>query len=224
MPKPASQPPAPSPATSSRRTPARARGHLRQKLKTAYRDAILDAAEGLLARRGFEETKMSAVAEAAGVATGTVYNYFTGQEELFEAVMERCRDKMAATLAPAMSESDPMRRLKAIVTCLFKFVDGHRELAMIRQRNAARGSTRLARHEDEEEAVDHVTKALIATVDEAQQSGALRNDIDPLLLSGSLSGLIEAHFVHWLQRGGDAPLADQASNILKIFQEGASTP
>ncbi|CAH1190217.1 HTH-type transcriptional regulator BetI [Paenibacillus auburnensis] len=55
--------------------------------------AILDAAYELFGSEGFYETKMSEVAERAGIAKGTVYLYFKSKEELFMAVTRRdCED------------------------------------------------------------------------------------------------------------------------------------
>ncbi|WP_151736128.1 TetR/AcrR family transcriptional regulator ['Paenibacillus yunnanensis' Narsing Rao et al. 2020] len=51
--------------------------------------AILDAAYELFGTRGFYETKISEVAEQAGIAKGTVYLYFKNKEELFMAVTRR---------------------------------------------------------------------------------------------------------------------------------------
>ncbi|WP_342439548.1 TetR/AcrR family transcriptional regulator [Paenibacillus sp. FSL L8-0436] len=51
--------------------------------------AILDAAYELFGSGGFYETKMSKVAEHAGIAKGTVYLYFKSKEELFMAVTRR---------------------------------------------------------------------------------------------------------------------------------------
>ncbi|OMF86752.1 TetR/AcrR family transcriptional regulator [Paenibacillus sp. FSL R7-0273] len=51
--------------------------------------AILDAAYELFGSGGFYETKMSEVAEKAGIAKGTVYLYFKSKEELFLAVTRR---------------------------------------------------------------------------------------------------------------------------------------
>ncbi|WP_239004552.1 TetR/AcrR family transcriptional regulator [Paenibacillus tepidiphilus] len=51
--------------------------------------AILDAAYELFGARGFYETKISQVAEQAGIAKGTVYLYFKNKEELFMAVTRR---------------------------------------------------------------------------------------------------------------------------------------
>ncbi|OKP80672.1 transcriptional regulator [Paenibacillus helianthi] len=51
--------------------------------------AILDAAYELFGSGGFYETKMSEVAERAGIAKGTVYLYFKNKEDLFMAVTRR---------------------------------------------------------------------------------------------------------------------------------------
>jgi TetR/AcrR family fatty acid metabolism transcriptional regulator len=66
--------------------------------------AILDAAYELFGSGGFYETKMSEVAERAGIAKGTVYLYFKSKEELFMAVtrrdcedfLEQLKDKLSA--------------------------------------------------------------------------------------------------------------------------------
>ncbi|MDO7906029.1 TetR/AcrR family transcriptional regulator [Paenibacillus sp. JX-17] len=52
-------------------------------------EAILDAAYSLFGSKGFYETKMSDIAEIAGIAKGTIYLYFKSKEELFTAVTRR---------------------------------------------------------------------------------------------------------------------------------------
>ncbi|WP_068619720.1 TetR/AcrR family transcriptional regulator [Paenibacillus tuaregi] len=51
--------------------------------------AILDAAFALFGSQGFYDTKISEIAELAGIAKGTVYIYFKSKEKLFAAVSER---------------------------------------------------------------------------------------------------------------------------------------
>ncbi|GGG15639.1 TetR/AcrR family transcriptional regulator [Paenibacillus abyssi] len=52
-------------------------------------NAILDAAYRLFGTRGYYETKMSDIAEEAGIAKGTLYLYFSSKEELFTAMTKR---------------------------------------------------------------------------------------------------------------------------------------
>lgn len=57
--------------------------------KDEVRQAILDAARELVAQNGFRAAQMSAVAEGAGIATGTIYRYFPTQSELFAEVFRK---------------------------------------------------------------------------------------------------------------------------------------
>jgi len=50
---------------------------------------ILDAASAVIIRLGYDKTTMSDIAEEAGASRRTVYLYFKGKEELFEALLYR---------------------------------------------------------------------------------------------------------------------------------------
>jgi AcrR family transcriptional regulator len=64
---------------------------------------ILDAAEELLLRDGYDATTMAAIARGAGVASNAVYWYFPGKDDLLAAVLER-RLERAVTTADADSD------------------------------------------------------------------------------------------------------------------------
>lgn len=72
------------------RGPQRARS---DAAKDARRTALLAAARALLADRPFAELAMSAVADRAGVAKGTVFLYFPTKEALGLAVVEEWLDE-----------------------------------------------------------------------------------------------------------------------------------
>ena len=48
---------------------------------------ILNAAAAVIIRLGYDKTTMNDIADEAGVSRGTVYLYFKGKEELFEALL-----------------------------------------------------------------------------------------------------------------------------------------
>ena len=68
-------------------------------------------------RRGFRETSLADIAEAAQVPVGNVYYYFKTKEELGEAVVER-------RLAEFRAFREEMDRLSSPTERLFAFVDG----------------------------------------------------------------------------------------------------
>jgi AcrR family transcriptional regulator len=64
-----------------------------RRRKEARPDEILAAALASFAERGFAATRLDDVAARAGISKGTLYLYFKGKEDLFEAVVR-------ATLIP----------------------------------------------------------------------------------------------------------------------------
>ena len=51
--------------------------------------AILDAAAAVIIRLGYDKATMGDIAEETGASRGTVYLYFKGKEELFDALLTR---------------------------------------------------------------------------------------------------------------------------------------
>ena len=68
--------------------------------------AILDAAERLLGRSPERVASVAEVADAAGLAKGTVYLYFPSKEELLLAVHERHADEFFAVLVQRLANPD----------------------------------------------------------------------------------------------------------------------
>ena len=67
-------------------------------------DAILEAAQQLLIRDGFEATSTTRIAEAAGVSVGSLYEYFTSKEALVAKLIKRHCDNLLDTYAGAFKE------------------------------------------------------------------------------------------------------------------------
>jgi AcrR family transcriptional regulator len=90
----------------------------KRKQKEARRSDIIGAALRLFAEKGFAATRLDDVAEAAGIAKGTVYLYFETKEELFREIvrqellptLDRLEEAIAAHQGPA---ADLLRLLLA---------------------------------------------------------------------------------------------------------------
>jgi AcrR family transcriptional regulator len=57
--------------------------------KQATREAILDGARRLFARQGFHSTTTREIAEEAGIATGTLFNYFATKEAILASLVNQ---------------------------------------------------------------------------------------------------------------------------------------
>ena len=60
---------------------------LRERQKAIRHDRIIDAATRLFREQGYEAVKMEAIAAAAEVAIGTIYNYYRNKGDLLVAIV-----------------------------------------------------------------------------------------------------------------------------------------
>jgi len=77
---------------------------LRSQHAEATRRAVLDAARSLFGRRGYAQTSVDEIADAARVTKGAVYHHFAGKEALFRAVHTEVE---ADAMARAVGAGDP---------------------------------------------------------------------------------------------------------------------
>ncbi|MFI6443728.1 TetR/AcrR family transcriptional regulator [Kitasatospora sp. NPDC050543] len=93
-----------------RRTPAV------QARLDAQREAVLQAAVALLADRGYGGCSMAAVADRAGIATGSIYQHFAGKAELSVELFRRVVTREIAAVNAAVARRDtPRSRIAAVV-------------------------------------------------------------------------------------------------------------
>ncbi|MBC7870367.1 MAG: TetR/AcrR family transcriptional regulator [Chitinophagaceae bacterium] len=62
---------------------------IQEQLITARRTQILEAAAKVFAEKGFHPTTIKDVAKAAGIADGTIYNYFENKTALLFGILDR---------------------------------------------------------------------------------------------------------------------------------------
>ncbi|HYC89309.1 MAG TPA: TetR/AcrR family transcriptional regulator [Thermoanaerobaculia bacterium] len=93
------------------------------------RDRILDAALRLFRERGFAETTMRDVAQAAGVATGAAYYYYRSKEELVLAFYVRTDQEARELFADALARSKKLeKRMRGLIEVKFTQFAEHRAL------------------------------------------------------------------------------------------------
>jgi len=72
--------------------------------RTDTREAILDAADGLMQRFGFRKMTMDDIAREAGISKRTIYTYFPSKEEVGLSSIARVVDHAQATMRDAADQ------------------------------------------------------------------------------------------------------------------------
>ena len=161
------------------------------------RRQILDAAIRVFARQGFYATRVSDIADEAGVAYGLVYHYFKSKDEVLnELFSERWSLLLAAIEEADRSDLSPRAKLEAVAGFI---VDSYRhdpelmKVIIVEVTRAANsfGRTHLA---EIRRAYDSIAKI----VADGQAAGVFRRDIDANFASMSFYGAIEQLLSGWI--------------------------
>ncbi len=95
--------------------------------KEVKKEVILRAAIEVFAKNGLKNTKIIEVANKAGVGKGTVYEYFSSKEEIFETAFEYSMKKVIEKLQLSAQENiTPDERLKKMIKGFSSMVDADR--------------------------------------------------------------------------------------------------
>ncbi|HLV67718.1 MAG TPA: helix-turn-helix domain-containing protein [Polyangiaceae bacterium] len=198
------------------------RGAIRRFAETAYRDAILDAAERLFLRVGFHEAKMADVAEEAGIAVGTVYKHFASKDEVFASLLDRSRRAALDVVERALAAPDPLERIRGFVDGMFELTERHGPIiALCVELGASvEGGLRL-RCNDRDEHFDRALARLETAFRDAADSGRIRDDIDPGTLAAALAGAMKGTLLEWVRHSQSYSLVSRARPLFDLFMQGA---
>jgi len=161
------------------------------------RRQILDAAIRVFARQGFHSTRVSDIADEAGVAYGLVYHYFKSKEEVLNELFSERWSLLLTAIEEADREGEePRQKLEAVAGFI---VDSYRhdpELMKVIIVEVTRAANSFGRTHLPEirRAYDSIAKI----VAEGQEAGVFRRDIDPNFASMSFYGAIEQLLSGWI--------------------------
>lgn len=207
------------------RSPLRAPQQARSR---ATRRRVLEAAIACFERNGFEETTTAMIAERAGVAVGSVYNYFVDKRalilELLEETDRQLADQVVAQLDPASwrGRTDPRDLTRTLIDGVF------------RAQSLRPGIQRIlwARYfkdpdfEEPFEAIrDRIRQAIVAFIDAVDEQGLLRPGLDRKMAPFVILNAVQWNATQAFFRG-EARFVEQAARATAelvaryVFRDG----
>jgi len=172
-----------------------AKERVRQARQEAYRDLILEAAQRVFAEKGYAEAKVADIAQAAGVATGTVYGIFPGKEDLYRAIHRENLDELAHRYAAIPVRSSVQETLLARSEMSTRFLTSRPDYLRIYLREAERWG-----FDPSQLPGDAAAFVDLALFERGVANGELV-DADPQLLQSLMLASGQVHLAHWMRSG-----------------------
>ena len=84
-------------------------------MKESKRSTLLRIGERLFSQKGYRDVSMEDVARAAGMSTGSIYNYFESKEQLYALILDDIESKGAERLEKIIAKlSSPLNKLRVV--------------------------------------------------------------------------------------------------------------
>lgn len=199
----------------------------KKEVVAAFRTGeILAAALRLMDDKGVDALTMDEIAQAAGVAKGTIYLYFQSKNELIQALLAQVGEALAREVEAIMGEPlSPPEKLRLVVTLFLQNVEKERVLfplylrELVRYNTGRETSLTPKLKELEGRIMGHLT-SLFA---EGMAAGRFI-EADPALLAFLLKGLVRA--VGYFQMTGSADRSIQKTlpAVLRLLFSGMVLP
>jgi TetR/AcrR family transcriptional regulator len=159
------------------------------KIAEDKRERLLRQAARIFAERGLNQTDIAELASRAGIAKGSIYNYFEGKEDLYLYV---CRDGLERSRRSIYGTMDPDWDIYRQVDHIFKqgtqFVLTHPEYLILYTNISSAGLERLSEQISLE--VEHYTAShLKGLLRRDMAAGIVRDDLDVNLTAFLINSL-----------------------------------
>lgn len=189
----------------------------RERKKYETRHNLMEAALHLFAERGYDATTVQDITDVVGVAKGTFFNYFETKEAILPAIAAHRLEQLEEALNPERgAPSSPVERIKLALRLVAQDPLCEQQLAerlfaaIMRRRELSPG---------------HALRDLLADqVRQAQTTGEIRRDLDPVYLAGAIRSLFFQQLALWHHGHRPAPLPSLIDASVDLLMQGAAGP
>ncbi|GAC1344628.1 MAG: hypothetical protein NVSMB29_18340 [Candidatus Dormibacteria bacterium] len=154
------------------------------------RERILEAATEVFARRGLHGTRVSDIAEQAGIAYGLVYHHFRNKDEILAAIYhERWGDYLDYVTELRHAQLPFAERIAKLVHFLVETYRQEPHLMTVMINEISRSYEFIESHDIGSMLV--VFDAIEDIVEQGRRARQIRDDIDPKLVAYAVLGIAE---------------------------------
>ena len=182
---------------------------------------ILQAAVEVFAENGFFQSRVSEIADRAGVADGTIYLYFHNKEELLLAAIANAFDAfLELAQAEIQASPDPREQLRRLALLHLTALGSDRNLATVFQtelRQSARFLVQFSRHQ-----LKRYFDLIREVVRAGQRSGVFRRELSDKIVANCFFGALDEMVTSWLLSDHEYPLAGAADAVVDVVLGGVA--
>lgn len=179
--------------------------------------AIFDAAIRIFSTNGYDGATMDDMAQAAGVAKGTLYYYFKSKEEIFKYIITEGVEVIKEQIFQAVEkEESPLSKLKALCTLQLNLVYEKKELFKVIMSQLWGQEVRQL---ELREVVENYINSIEKYIKEAMDEGIIKKG-EPYFMAYIFFGLLCSTIVYELINKEKCNIDELSENLLMYILHG----
>jgi TetR/AcrR family transcriptional regulator, cholesterol catabolism regulator len=189
------------------------RAALRERYDRRQAQVVVDAAR-VFAERGYDQTSVPELAEALGVAAGSLYHYFGGKEQLLIAICDQLMHPLLARAHELLATDEPPEaQLRAVVRLWVEHVIAHRDHMLVfqQERHVIDHGEQWRKVRDDRKRFERMVAVVL---EQAHERGATRLE-DPRLSLAALLGMVN-HTAQWHRPRGRLTACEIADGYVAL--------
>src|SRR5438270_2010862 len=180
---------------------------------------ILDAAVLVIAEHGYFQSRVSEIAERAGVADGTIYLYFKNKEEILKAAITSAFTEFLRRARRELeSVSDPVEQLNRLAHLHLSALGANKPLAAVFQTELRHSAKFLAEFSRTE--LKQYFDLVREIVRRGQETGTFRAGISDKIVANCFFGALDEMVTSWVLSDHDYPLDGASAAVADVIIAG----
>lgn len=179
--------------------------------KDQKKKRIINAAISLFAENGFNDTSMLQIARRAGVAEGTVYEYYRNKQNL----LTRIPDEKLGELYDHICGNTLENEIREIISKLFRFYNDEKNYTTILVLMLR--TNREFYRSDGIQIIEKIFRVIREIIARGQEEKVFRPDLDLDLCQDLLFGTIDHIIIPWIMFNRDYDLPALGEEVSRLF-------
>lgn len=187
--------------------------------KDLRRQQIIQAAAEVFGTRSFQNSAISEIAQKAGVAEGTLYQYFKNKEDLFFSIPAQKTEEFCEEFNLHLQGIDDglsrVRKLIWYYLYFFKMNPAYARILMLEMR--------VSKSFIKSETYDRIkafTDRVLEIIKEGQAEGSIRSSADPYVIRELILGVLEHRVTRWLLKEEKYDLVERYDEVCDVILSG----
>ena len=191
--------------------------------KIIKRESIIQAAIEVFSKKNFSTAGISEIARKAGVADGTIYQYFKNKEDLFFSIpvekTNEFRSQLELHLEGISGALNKIRKFVWYFFYFFKTNPDYGRLLMLEMR--------VSKSFVKTETYDFLKRSVgpvLEIITEGQEEGAIRKDMDIYIMRHLVLGTLEHVVSRWLLKDCKYDLLEHHLKVSQLIIDALKNP